>query len=70
LKDEFMRIEIQGFLGGSVDSEVFELKEDLDLPINPANLKKQVCRMVSMAIDQNAEDITIYLTSMRRLKPK
>lgn len=70
MSDEFMRIRIQGFRGSTVDSTIFEVTKDLDLPMDPRKLKSNVAKLVNQAIDKSAEEIIIYLTEMKRLKPR
>jgi len=70
MSDEFVRISIQGFRGSAYDSQVFEITKDSDLPIAPKMLKQKVNGLVNQAIDKGAEEIIIYLTEMKRLKPK
>ena len=70
MSEEFMRILVQGFRGSEYDSQVFELTIDFDLPMTSRKLKNEVTKLVNKSIDKRAEEIIIYLTTMKRLKPK
>jgi hypothetical protein len=69
--EEFIRIQVQGFQGSWINSTVFELTRDHDLPMKPEKLKESVNDLVNQAIDKSAEEIIIYLNTMKRLiKPR
>ena len=66
--ENFVRIQVQGFRGSSYDSQVFEFVKDIEPKIEL--IKETVNELSNQAIDKGAEELMIYITQMKKLKPR